>query len=157
MAEKLNFDDGIKEYEVNGRELLRFNPSDPNVYNRFCELYEELSKLEESYEAELKRLEAETTDDDVESSGKALKLMHDIDAKVKARLSYVFGEGNDFDRIMGGVNLMAIGKNGERIVTNLLAALQPIIEDGIRQHQSDAAAEAVAAAKLNREQRCAKK
>ncbi len=125
MAEKLNFDDGIKEYEVNGRELLRFNPSDPNVYNRFCELYEELSKLEESYEAELKRLEAETTDDDVESSGKALKLMHDID--------------------------------GERIVTNLLAALQPIIEDGIRQHQSDAAAEAVAAAKLNREQRRAKK
>lgn len=157
MAEKLIFDDGIKEYEVNGRELLRFNPSDPNVYNRFCALHEELPKLEEEYEAGLKELAAEVGADDLESSGKALKLMRDIDVKVKAKLSYAFGDVNDFDKIMGGVNLLAVGRNGERIVTNLLTALQPIIESGIRRHQTDAAAQAVAEAKLNRAQRRAQK
>lgn len=157
MAEKLVFDDGIKEYEVNGRELLCFNPSDPNVYNRFCELREELPKLEDEYEVRLKELEAETGMDDLESSGKVLKLMRDTDVKVKAKLSYAFGDMNDFDKIMGGVNLLAVGKNGERIVTNLLSALQPIIESGVRQHQTDVAAQAVADAKLNRAQRRAQK
>ena len=30
--EKLSFDTGIREYDVNGNGVLRFNPSDPNVY-----------------------------------------------------------------------------------------------------------------------------
>ena len=31
MAEKLSFDTGIREYEINDNGILRFNPSDPNV------------------------------------------------------------------------------------------------------------------------------
>ena len=40
MTMKLNIDTGVREYEINGGEAngggtLRFNPADPNVYERF--------------------------------------------------------------------------------------------------------------------------
>ena len=41
--EQLTIDTGLREYAVNGGPehgggVLRFNPSDPNVYSRFCTL-----------------------------------------------------------------------------------------------------------------------
>lgn len=156
--EKLSFDNGIKEYEVNGKEILRFNPSDPNVYNRFLEISEELPRLEEEYEKAAEQLKANAADSDGTESGKeAIKLLGQIDAKVKERLSYVFGAENDFDRILGGVSIMAVGENGERVVTNVFAALGPLIEGGVQSYRTDAAAKAVATSKQNREQRRAEK
>ena len=35
--QKLSIDTGVQEFEINGSGVLRFNPSDPNVYNRFME------------------------------------------------------------------------------------------------------------------------
>lgn len=32
---QLTIDTGVQEFEINGSGVLRFNPSDPNVYNRF--------------------------------------------------------------------------------------------------------------------------
>lgn len=43
---KLFFDDGIKEFEVNGGAILRFNPSDPALYDRFRLLISKIEKLE---------------------------------------------------------------------------------------------------------------
>ena len=31
----LSIDTGIQEFQINNGGVLRFNPSDPNVYNRF--------------------------------------------------------------------------------------------------------------------------
>ena len=47
------------------------------------------------------------------------------------------------------MNVMAVGNNGERIITNLLNALAPYIEEGAERHRQDAVREA----RLNREQR----
>ncbi len=143
MSARLKFDDGIKEFEVNGKELLRFNPSDPNVYRRFFEVAEELPAMEEDFRKRAERL-------DKEDAVALLGLMGELDKKVKERLSYVFGPENDFERILGGVNLMAVGQNGQRIVVNVLEAFQPILEEGVKQHRKEAAAEAVAQAKARR-------
>ena len=51
---------------------------------------------------------------------------------MKDILAWVFGADNDFDRILGG-NVLAVGTNGERIITNFIAALQPVIEAGAAQ------------------------
>lgn len=124
--EKLMFDNGIKEYEMPGG-VLRFNPSDPNVYSRFMAAYDTIQKIEEELISSAKNLP-----DDRMARGKAvLDFMRDADIKVKAQLSEVFDCGNDFDLLMGGVNIMAVGRNGERVVTNLLQALLPIIQQGI--------------------------
>lgn len=33
--EALNIDTGVEEFCINGHGVLRFNPSDPNLYHRF--------------------------------------------------------------------------------------------------------------------------
>ena len=150
MATKLMLDDGVLELDINGRGLLRFNPSDFNLYERFCRLAKELPEIEKQYVAEV---EEQGEADGLELAGRELARATEIDADIKRRLSDVFGKENDFDQMMGGVNLMAFGKNGERVITNLLNALTPYLTDGINSHMQGAAAKAVAEAKAERAMR----
>ena len=110
--EQLTIDTGLREYAVNGGPehgggVLRFNPSDPNVYSRFCTLQNQLQELEQQVQAQ-----SPTGTD-------AIQLLAQADQRAKGLLAEVFGPGNDFD--------------GERVITNLFAALQPILEAGARQ------------------------
>ena len=151
MAVKLSIDTGVKEYEINGGEAngggtLRFNPADPNVYNRFFAAQEELLAVDREMAARADELDGK---EDGEKAEAYYRLMADYDAKIKARLQEMFGAQNDFDALLGGVNIMAVAKNGERVVTNLLAALEPIITEGARSSVEGK----VAAAKANRAQR----
>ena len=113
--EKLLFDSGIKTYKV-GAGTLKFNPTDPNLYARFLEVLEELSALEQT----------------LPQGDNAIAALAQTDKEVKARLSYVFGAGNDVDGVFGGVSLLAVGANGERLITNFLAAIEPILSQGAR-------------------------
>jgi hypothetical protein len=51
---------------------------------------------------------------------------------MKHILGWVFGESNDFHKLLGGVNLLAVADNGERVVTNLFAALEPVLVEGAK-------------------------
>lgn len=147
--EKLIFDSGIKEYRINGKGVLRFNPCDPNVYARFMDAMEQIRDVEQELAAKARGIE--------ESDGAAvLRLMQLADRKTKDILSAVFGEGNDFDKLLGGVNLLAVAGNGERVITNLLGALQPILTEGAQRCAEQQADQAVAEAKKNRAMRRAK-
>ena len=42
---KLSLDTGIQEYQINDNGILRFNPSDPNVYARFMETQGKIEEL----------------------------------------------------------------------------------------------------------------
>lgn len=153
--EKLNFDSGIREYKINGNGVLRFNPSDPNVYARFMDAMDQIRAVETRLVDKAK--EMETATDREESGAAVLKLMREADKETKKILSDVFGEGNDFDKILGGVNMLAVAGNGQRVITNLLEALQPIMVEGAKnctKQQTDAA---VAQAKQNRAQRRSQK
>lgn len=121
--EQLTIDTGLREYAVNGGPehgggVLRFNPSDPNVYSRFCTLQNQLQELEQQVQAQ-----SPTGTD-------AIQLLAQADQRAKGLLTEVFGPGNDFDAMLGGTNLLAVAGNGERVITNLFAALQPILEAG---------------------------
>lgn len=114
--EKLNVDFGCKRYRV-GAGVLQFNPTDPNLYSRFLTCLEELEALE-------KQLSGEKV------TGEALiRSLQEADTQVKAALSRVF-PGNDLEAIFQGVSLLAVGANGERVLTNFLAALEPILRRG---------------------------
>lgn len=154
MVEKLIFDDGVKRIDINGNGLLCFNPSDLNVYQRLCALLQELPAMEERY-----KIHVEEPEDGMEAKevlplvGAALDHAKKIDAELKKKLAWVFGTANDFDKLLGGVNLMSPAGNGERVITNFLNAITPYIEEGARKHAKDAAAEAVAEAKRERARR----
>ena len=140
--QKLNLDLGVKEYEIGGG-VLRFNPGDPNVYSRFVEAAEKLVEIEQ-------RLTVKVKEYDGEDSGKVvLQIMREADKEVKELLSWIFGAQNDFEEIFCGANVLGVGSNGERVITNFIHAIQPIMEKGARkcaQHQ-------VNQAKMNRAQR----
>lgn len=148
---KLNIDTGLKEFEVNGKHVLSFSPSDPAVYNRLMEISDVILEIEDDYEKRLQELE--TDGEDFSAAKEVLTVMKKADSAVKEKLRYVFGEQNDFDEILDGVNIMAVAGNGERVITNLLNALTPIIQKGMEDYAEDKAQKAVDKAKLNREQR----
>lgn len=120
--EKIQFDSGVRSYRINGGGILRFNPGDPNLYSRFLEAVEKLQEAEK----ELTR-QAETA-----QAQDVVKLMTQADEKMKNILGWVFGESNDFHKLLGGVNLLAVADNGERVVTNLFAALEPVLVEGAK-------------------------
>lgn len=141
--EKISFDSGIKEYRINGAGVLRFNPADPNVYARFMEAADKIGAVEQEISARARRAE--------DSGAEAVKLMAEADQKIKKILDWVFGENNSFDKLLGGVNLLAAAGNGERVITNLLAALEPILLAGAEECARRTAEQAVIKAKARRE------
>lgn len=149
--EKLIFDSGIKEYQINDNGVLRFNPSDPNVYTRFLDAMERIQSVEDGLVAKAKEIENEENQE--KGGAAALRLMTEADRETKKILTGVFGAGNDFDEILGGVNLLAVASNGERVITNFLAAIQPIMVAGAENCAKQQADAAVAEARLNRAQR----
>lgn len=140
--QKLNFDLGIKEFEIGGG-VLRFNPSDPNVYSRFVAAADKLTGIEQRLTAKAKEYEGK-------KAGEAmLQLMNEADKETKDLLARIFGAQNDFEAIFCGANILGVGSNGERIITNFIHAVQPILEKGAR----NCAKNQVNQAKMNRAQR----
>lgn len=143
--EQLIFDSGIKEYQINGKGVLRFNPSDPNVYARFMDLLPKIQEIEK----EMNQKSAAVDSSSENAGEQTLRLMKEMDSRIKAVLNDVFGSENDFEEILEGVNLMAVATNGQRVVANLMDALQPIMEDGVKKCVKSE----VDSAKKNRQQR----
>ena len=151
---KLTFDSGIREFKINGTGVLRFNPSDPNLYNRFLGAAEKIQAIEEKMISEANSRNT----DNVESAGElALRILANADAEIKQILTDVFGKENNFDQIFAGINLLAVGTNGERVITNFFNALLPVFQEGIEGYIKHTSNNAVQKAQLNRAQRRAKK
>ena len=141
--EKISFDSGIKTYKINGAGVLRFNPGDPNVYARFLEAADKLQDVEAALVEEAKKLP------EADGAG-VVQLLNRADKEMKQILSWVFGQENDFDKILGGVNLLAVADNGQRVVSNLLEALQPVLIAGAERCAQEKVDSAVAKAKSRR-------
>ena len=69
-------------------------------------------------------------------------LMTKADEKMKGILNWVFGGENDFQQLLNGVNLLAVADNGERVVTNLFGALEPVLVEGAKRCADEQAAKA---------------
>lgn len=134
--QNIKFDSGIKEFQINGGGVLRFNPSDLNVYSRFMDAIEDIRKVEQTMQKKIREMSALGTGVDF------LRLANEADKEVKKILQNVFGKQNDFDEIFAGTNVLTVAGNGEMILTNFLNELKPIIEDGARSF-AKAQAEAV--------------
>lgn len=144
--EKITFDSGIREFEINDNGVLRFNPGDPNVYARLLDALEEIKAVEND-------LVEQSKDIQQDDGAAVLRLMSNADKRMKDILSGVFGQENDFNEIMGGVNVMAVAGNGERVITNLLNVLMPIVQEGAERCAKQQADIAVAEARAARAQR----
>lgn len=144
--EKLNISVGLKKYQlVDGGALLCFNAGDPNVYARYMEMIPQIKTVEHEMAEKAKSVDIDKPD----AGERTLQIMRETDLRMKDILNQIFGMDNDFDRILCGVNLMAVTENGSRVINNVLDALTPIMSDGAKACVDTE----VKAAKLNREQR----
>lgn len=144
--QNLNIKTGVKEYQVTeGGAPLRFNPADQNIYSRFVNSIEKIKAIET--EASKNAVSVPETVED--AGAEALRIMADADRKMKNVLNEVFGGDNDFDKILCGINLLAVNEDGKRIMEAFMEAITPILTDGAKTY----ADMEVSAAKLNREQR----
>ena len=142
--EKITFDSGVKTYQINDSGILRFNPSDPNLYARFFKAVDKLQEIE-------KGLEIAKEEENTKATGETvIHLMEQADMRAKKVLSDVFGKENNFDDIFGGVNILAVAGNGERVITNFLEAILPIIQAGAEKCAKSYAAAAVKEAEAAR-------
>lgn len=141
--EKIRFDSGIKEYKLGDGGVLRFNPADPNLYARFLEAAEKIGALEQELSQQAKLVEEQ-------DGTQIVTLLQDADRKMKQTLNWVFGNATDFDELLGGVNLLAMGSNGERVVSNLFTALQPVLLSGAKMHAGEQVHKAKAKANTRR-------
>ena len=137
--EQLNFDNGMRSFKLCGG-VLRFNPTDPNVYARFAEGVQKLQELEQALEAQASQ-----------GSNRTLEALRSTDRQMKQVLGDIFGGENDFEVLLEGVNLLAVAGNGERVVTNLFAALEPILAEGAKCCADGKIREAVRKAEQRRE------
>lgn len=97
--QNLTIDTGMQEYLINNRAVLRFNPSDPNLYHRFFAAAPKLDALDAELTEQLKALPAKPDDARAE---RGLALLTDYDHRIKALLTEIFGGENDFDQGAGG-------------------------------------------------------
>ena len=155
--EKIVFDSGIKEYQINNNGVLRFNPSDPNVYARFFDAVDQIEKIEQDLVTKGESIKNSESNDEVANGEAAIRLLREADKRVKELLGEVFGPGNDFDELLGSINIMAVAANGERVVTNFMNALLPVIEREAKKCTELKVDDAVNQAKMNRAQRRAQK
>lgn len=137
--EKLQFDSGVKSFRINGGGVLRFHPGDPNLYSRFLEAVDKFKALEQELTQACAKEEADI-----------LHVLEDADGKMKKLLNWVFGGDNDFHKLLEGVNLLAVADNGERVITNLLQALEPVLLEGARRCAGQQAKAAVEKANARR-------
>ncbi len=130
--EETTLDMGLVTYPL-GFGQLRFNPTDPNLYDRFLKGMEALEGW---------KLPA-----DVEP----VEWLQKTDRELKDILTQVFGQENDFDRILGGVSLLALAGNGKYVLENLLLWLEPVLADGAKKCVEALTRQELAAAKTRRD------
>ena len=82
--QNLTIDTGMQEYLINNRAVLRFNPSDPNLYHRFFAAAPKLDALDAELTEQLKALPAKPDDARAE---RGLALLTDYDHRIKALLT----------------------------------------------------------------------
>lgn len=143
--EQLTLDVGIKEYNINGNAILRFNPADPNLYARYIAAIDKIDAVEKEMQEKAKTIDENAPD----YAKKSCNLMAEADSKVKSVLAETFGNGNDFEKIFDGVNVMAVAVNGERVIANFMNLVGPMLETGVTAFVEKQVEER----KLNRQQR----
>lgn len=128
MSKSVNI---VKEHEI-GKGVLRFDPSDRDLFGRFCEAAEKIRQLEKKFAEDV---------DGMRISIRTLCCMNEANNRVKTLLQEVFAGENDIYKILGGANVMAVEDNGERMITNLLQTLTHIFAESAEQSADDTAEE----------------
>ncbi len=124
----LSFDTGVKEYDVDGRAKLRFNPSDPELYARVLDFVDKSDEIEMRYAALKEVMTGEMDEQGFPVGGvEVVTKIRQLDRELKDTLADIFGHDNDFDAIFDHRSCLAVTDTGRNILNNFFEAIAPII------------------------------
>lgn len=125
MAEVLKFNDGFKEFAVNGDEnrIVKFNPCDFAIMERINASVKRLEQIEAKYKEAQK-----------ENSDNFEKTAVECDADIRSEINAVFG-GDVCTPAFGKANCLSLA-GGNPIFENFLNAMIPIIEKEVNKETS---------------------
>ena len=103
---QLSIDTGVEEFCINGKGVLRFNPSDPNLYHRFFALGPRAGRPGPGTGRKKRRHARRGRPGGLCPAG---GLRRPASRRCWGRFS---GPENDFDKALGGVNLAGVAANG---------------------------------------------
>lgn len=122
--QNLSFDDGYKEFSINGDEnrVIRFNPGDFAIIERIKTAYDEIekaTKLEQD-------IELKTDGAPIDEIGKAADIVKGISDTVKKQVDFIFNSPVS-DMVFGNQSPLSLVK-GVPFYERFLTAIIPVIK-----------------------------
>jgi hypothetical protein len=129
--QNLNFDDGYKEFSINGDEsrIIRFNPADFSIIERIKTAYDEIDKATKiDNDIELK---ADGTP--LDELGKAAEIVKGINDTIRRQIDHIFNSSVS-DTVFGNQSPLGMVK-GVPLYERFLNAATPIIQKEVKAEQ----------------------
>ena len=122
---ELSFSDGLEEYSLNDRVMVRFNPTDLGFLERVAAAFEKLDAIQEEVRASREKITDER---------EVFPLARDLDTKMRAILNELF-EAEICEPLFGSMNLFA-SSGGLPVWANLMLAVTEEINSSMEQELS---------------------
>lgn len=119
MAE-LKFDSGVKEYTVNGKSVVSFNPTDVHFARKVFHVFEQMDAKQGEYEGAAKN---------TDNVGAFFAVYERIDTEIRAMIDETLGEGVSA-AVFGTTSVMALS-GGLPLWANLLLAIMDEMDESV--------------------------
>lgn len=115
-SKELNFDDGLVQFNVNGKAVVTFNPTDSTFVEKLYGAFDTLDKRQENYKAEIER----NADDRA-----IFETARKLDAEMREIIDEVFGPVSE--SLFGGMSVYALA-SGFPVWANFFLAVMDEID-----------------------------
>lgn len=109
---ELNFANGMREYNVNDKAVIHFNPTDSEFIHRLYDAFDMLEKKQDAYNAEVQKCG---------NNADIFRIAKERDAEMRTIIDGIFDEPV-CDKVFGGVSLYALA-DGLHVWTNFMLAI----------------------------------
>ena len=130
----LTFDDGIVEYDINGKATARFNPTDTAFIERMWNAISDLENEQEQLQAEVD--EIGEIEDDLERGERMLAYINKRDADMRKTIDGLVGEGVA-DALFPDMNCYAVAE-GVPVWVNFMFAIADEVYDTLSKSEEQA-------------------
>ena len=125
MARSLSFDDGLVEYEINGRATARFNPTDAAFTERLWKCFTDLDERQDEFQAKV--------DEIGEDGAQMFAYAKERDQEMRGIIDGLLGEGVA-DALFPDMNCYALA-DGLPVWINLMFAVAEEVEQAYTSEQ----------------------
>ena len=116
---ELQFDDGIQEFNVNNRAVVRFCPTDYQFAERLAQVFDKMDALQQKFQGKITAAGSDTW-----------KVCREIDSEMRSVIDNLFDQPGISSEIFGTTSCYGIG-NGLPIWCNLILAIMDVVDADI--------------------------